>query len=387
MNSPSFPAAPRVALVLPGGGARSAYQVGVLRAIASWYPAASPLPFPILCGTSAGAINVVVLAAHAHDFRRAAAELGRVWGGFHIGQVFRAGTFEMLRSGLHFVVALLTGGWLLPMPRALLDNSPLRSLLARHIDFAGLRRSIASGQPDSVAITATSVTAGESVTFVETSRHFLPWDRSARRGVATNIDVDHLMASAAIPLLFPPVAMDGAHFNDGAMRQSTPLAPAIHLGADRILIIGVRPHGRSRGEGGPAPNMAEQFGFMLDSLFMEGMHADLERLNRINELLAHLRRGPTPHGMRHVDTLLVQPERDPGESAIAHRMAMPATLRALLRILGARGVRGGKLLSYLLFESPYTRELIKAGEHDANRRRAEIAAFLGLDRRFGARID
>ena len=229
--------------------------------------------------------------------------LVRVWGGFHVGQVFRAGTFEMLRSGLHFVVALLTGGWLLPMPRALLDNSPLRSLLARHIDFAGLRRSIASGQPDSVAVTATSVTGGESVTFVETSRHFLPWDRSARRGVATNIDVDHLMASAAIPLLFPPVAMDGAHFNDGAMRQSTPLAPAIHLGADRILIIGVRPHGRARGEGSPAPNMAEQFGFMLDSLFMEGLHADLERLNRINELLAHLRPGPAPHGMRHVDDL------------------------------------------------------------------------------------
>ncbi len=195
------------------------------------------------------------------------------------------------------------------------------------------------------------------------------------------------MASAAIPLLFPPVAMDGAHFNDGAMRQSTPLAPAIHLGADRILIIGVRPRGRARGEGGPAPNMAEQFGFMLDSLFMEGLHADLERLKRINELLAHLRPGPAPHGMRHVETLLVQPERDPGEAAIAHRMAMPATLRALLRILGARGARGGKLLSYLLFESPYTRELIKAGERDANSRRAEIGAFLGLDRRFGAHID
>ena len=133
--------------------------------------------------------------------------------------------------------------------------------------------------------------------------------------------------------------------------------------------------------------MAEQFGFMLDSLFLEGLQADLERLNRINALLAHQRPGPAPLGMRHVETLLVQPERDPAESAIAHCGAVPATLRALLRILGARGARGGKLLSYLLFEAPYTRELIDAGKRDANLRRAEIAAFLGLDRKFGARID
>ena len=219
MNKPSPTAMPRVALVLPGGGARSAYQVGVLRAIAGWHPAGSPLPFSIVCGTSSGAINVAVLAARADDFRRATAELTSVWGGFRIGQVFRSGTIDMLRSGLHLLIALLTGGWLLPMPRALLDNSPLRTLLARNIDFAGLRRSIAAGRPDSVAVTATSVTGGESVTFVETSRHFLPWDRASRRGVAATLDVDHLMASAAIPLLFAPVAMGGAHFSDGAMRQ------------------------------------------------------------------------------------------------------------------------------------------------------------------------
>ncbi len=378
---------PRIALVLPGGGARSAYQIGVLRAIAGWYPPHAPVPFAVLCGTSAGAINAAVLGAHAGDFRRATKSLARVWGGFHVEQVFRTGASDMLRSGLYLFLALLSGGWLLPMPRALLDNSPLRELLAKNVDFEGLRRALVSGTTDSVAITATSLTGGESVTFVESSRPFMPWDRVARRGVAARLGVDHLLASAAVPLLFQPVAMDGVHFGDGAMRQSTPLAPAIHLGAERILVIGVRRPGRTSAVAGPPPNMAEQFGFMLDSLFAEGLQADLERLNRINALLAHLRPGPAPLGMRHVETLLVLPERDPSETAIEHRMAMPGTLRALLRVLGARGARGGRLLSYLLFESPFTRELIAAGERDANARRAEIGAFLGLDREFGATLD
>ena len=379
MSRPPSPG-PRIALMLPGGGARSAWQVGVLRAISRWYPAGAKLPFPIVCGTSAGAINATVLAARAGNFRHGTAELARVWGGFRVGQVYRAGTLDMLRSGLHLFLALVTGGWLLPVPRALLDNSPLRALLANNIDFAALARAIAAGTPDSLAITATSVTGGESVTFVQSQRAFMPWERSARRGVAAVIDLDHLMASAAVPLLFPSVAMDGAHFSDGAMRQSAPLAPAIHLGADRILAIGVRPAGRApAAEAGRPPNMAEQFGFMLDSLFMEGLQADLGRLNRINALLASQRPGAAPLGMRHVETLLLQPEQDPSKAAIAHKGAMPGALSSLLRVLGARGGRGGGLLSYLLFESPYTRALIEAGERDANRRRAEIGAFLGLD--------
>jgi NTE family protein len=378
---------PRIALVLTGGGARSAWQVGVLREIARWHPPGSALPFQVICGTSAGAINAAVLAAGAADFGQASAALARVWGGFSIGQVFRAGTLDMLRSGLQLVLALVSGGWLLPMPRSLLDNSPLRILLEREVDFAALTRSVASGRPDAVAVTATSLTGGASVTFVETSRQFAPWERVARRGTVANLGVDHLMASAAIPLLFPSVAMEGGHYGDGALRQLTPLAPAIHLGADRILVIGVRHPAAGRVVAAPAPNMAEQFGFMLDSLFAEGLQADLERLIRVNALLAGRRPGPAPFGMRHVDTLLLQPERDPSEAAIAHRRAMPGSLRALLRILGARGARGGRLLSYLLFEGAYTRELIAAGERDAGRRRAEISAFLGLDRAFGVRIE
>jgi NTE family protein len=369
---------PRIALVLPGGGARSAYQVGVLCEIAAWLPPGVPLPFQVLCGTSAGAINAAVLAANAGDFGAAAAELDRVWGGFRVGQVFRAGRLDMLRSGLHLVLALASGGWLLPVPRALLDNAPLRALLARNVDFAALSRAIAAGRPDSIAVTATSISGGESVTFVQTSRRFAPWDRALRRGVAATIGLDHLMASAAVPLLFPSVDMGDAHYSDGALRQATPLAPAIHLGADRILVVGVRHPGRIRTPDGTPPNMAEQFGFMLDSLFMESLQADLERLDRVNLLLAERRPGPSTHGMRHVETLLVQPELDPTAAAIEHQAAMPTSLRSFLRILGARGARGGRLLSYLLFESRYTRALIDAGRQDAGRRRAEISSFLGI---------
>ena len=255
-DAPRYGARPRVALVLPGGGARSAYQVGVLQAIAGWCPPGRPLPFSILCGTSAGAINAAVLAAHGGNVQRAAADLARVWGGFHIEQVFRAGAIDMLRSGLHLLLALVSGGWLLPMPRALFDNTPLSDLLAASVDFAALRRALEAGNPDSIAITATSITRGDSVTFVGTSQPFTPWSRAGRRGVATQLGVDHLMASSAIPLLFPAVAMGEGHYGDGAMRQSTPLAPAIHLGADRILVIGVRQLARAPAVAGPAPNMA-----------------------------------------------------------------------------------------------------------------------------------
>ena len=374
---------PRIALVLPGGGARSAYQVGVLKAIAGWCQAGEPLPFSILCGTSAGAINAAVIGADAGDFRRAAAELDRVWSNFRVSQVFRTGALDMLRSGLHLLLALVSGGWLLAVPRALFDNTPLRALLTREIDFARLSQAISAGALDAIAVTATGLGGGESVTFVQSARPFEPWSRSGRRGIATDITIDHLMASAAIPLLFAAVPIAHFHFSDGAMRQTMPLAPAIHLGADRILVIGARSSRIDPPVPDKPPDMGELFGFMLDTLFMEGLHADLERVERTNALLDHLPGGPMPLGLRRIQTLMMLPRSDPREIAIAHRDAMPRTLRALLRILGVAGERGGRLMSYLMFEAPYTRELIRLGVQDAEARRAEISSFLGLDRHFG----
>jgi NTE family protein len=369
---------PRIALVLPGGGARAAYQVGVLQAIAGWCPPGMALPFDVLCGTSAGAINAAVIASRAGNVQQAAADLVDVWSQFHVEQVFRTGTLDMVRSGLHLLLALVSGGFLLPMPRALFNNRPLRALLQRSVDFEALARAVEAGRPDSVAVMATSVTSGDSVAFVQSSRPFRTWDRAGRQGVAATLSLEHLMASSAIPLLFPTVAMGGQHFGDGAMRQATPLAPALHLGAERILVIGARQPDRRATPAPPEPNLADQFGFMLDSLFMEGLQSDLERLARVNSLIAQYPPGGAPFGLRQVETLLMLPQRDPVEIALAHRMAIPATLRAFLRILGATGARGGRLLSFLLFESRYTRELIRLGEHDAQARRTEISAFLDL---------
>lgn len=374
---------PRIALVLPGGGARSAYQVGVLKAIAGWCPPGEPLPFSILCGTSAGAINAAVIGAGAGDFRRAAAELDRVWSTFRVSQVFRSGAVDMLRSGLHLLLALVSGGWLLAVPRALFDNAPLRTLLTREIDFARLSQAISTGALDAIAVTATGLGGGESVTFIQSARPFEPWSRAGRRGVAAEITLDHLMASSAIPLLFAAVPIGRLHFNDGAMRQTMPLAPAIHLGADRILVIGARSSHRDPPTPDRPPDIGEMFGFMLDTLFMEGLHADLERVERTNALLDHLQACPLPLGLRRIQTLLMLPRSDPREIAIAHRAAMPRTLRTLLRTLGVAGERGGRLMSYLMFEAPYTRELIRLGEQDAHARRDEISSFLGLDRHFG----
>jgi len=371
---------PKVALILPGGGARSAYQVGVLKAIASWYPQGTPLPFRVLVGTSAGAILAAVLASYAWRFRRGTVALDRVWRNFHVDHVFSTDPRSMLRSGAHLVLALASGGLLLPSPRSLFNNAPLRRLLEWSVNFARIRQAFHAGHLDALAVTATSFTSGESVCFVDSARPVRSWEGPGRRVVAAELGLDHLMASAAIPFLFPPVSMAGSYFGDGAMRQVTPLAPAVHLGVDRLLVIGVRePGGNPAGtDAAGTPTFGQVFGFMLDTLFMEGLHADLERLGRINRLLDSVASFRSPPGLRRIESLLVLPRGDLSAAAAAHAGEMPRTVRALLRTMGAPSPDGGQLASYLLFESGYTRQLIRMGVDDANARRDEISSFLGL---------
>ena len=365
--------------MLPGGGARSAYQVGVLKAVASWYPPGAPLPFRILCGTSAGAILAAGLAAYASRFRGGAAMLDRVWRSFRVGQVFRTDRATMLRTGVHLLLALASAGLVLRPPRSLFDNTPLRELLEWRVNFARISQALEGGQLDALAITATSFGSGESVSFVQSAQGFEPWARSGRRGVPADLGLDHLMASAAVPFLFPSVTMQGDHYGDGAMRQLTPLSPALRLGAERILVVGVREPGRTplgAAMAGP-PSLGQLFGFMLDTLFMEGLQSDLEGLRRTNELLS---REPAraAGGLRHIEPLVVLPRADLSAVALRHMGELPRSLRALLRAMGAAHTAGGQLASYMLFESGYTRALIELGRLDAESRREEIAAFLRL---------
>ena len=368
---------PCVGLVLTGGGSRSAYQVGVLRALAEMLPRARN-PFQVIVGTSAGAVAASVLAAEAHHWRRAVAGLERVWANFRSEQVFHVDAGHMLRAGAHWVLALVSGGLVLSPPRSMLDNTPLRELLGVHVDCSGIRRSIARGHLRAFALCATSYSSGQSVAFYDAIEAVRDWARVQRVGYRTELSLDHLMASTAIPLLFPPMKVGSDYFGDGAMRQLHPLSPAIHLGADRLLIIGAR----ARRAAGVTvnrlqtsmPTPGEIFGYMLDTLFTDQVYSDLEQLERINTLVQSAPQ--LTHGERQVETLMLAPSVDPREIAARHVREIPRGLRALLRVIGGPDASGVQLPSYLMFEAGYTRALIELGYRDAMEARGALLAFM-----------
>jgi NTE family protein len=370
---------PTVGLVLTGGGSRSAYQIGVLLALAELLPRARN-PFQVIVGTSAGAVAASVLAAEAHHWRRAVAGLERVWANFRSSQIFHVDAPHMLRAGAHWVLALISGGMVLSPPKSLLDNAPLRQLLNVHVDCAGIRRSIARGHLRAFALCSTSYSTGRSVAFYDGIDTIRDWSRVQRIGCRSQFTLDHLMASSAIPLLFPPIRIGDDYFGDGAMRQLHPLSPAIHLGADRLLIIGVRAR-RAAGVA-PAsqlqtlmPTPGEIFGYMLDTLFTDQIYGDLEQLERIN-VLVHAA-PEAARGERPIETLMLAPSVDPREIAARHAAEMPQGLRALLRVIGGRDASGYQLASYLTFEAGYTRALIELGYRDAMEARGALLAFMG----------
>jgi NTE family protein len=373
----------KTALVLPGGGARCAFQVGVLRAIAEMLPHGCENPFQVISGTSAGAINSVVLASRARRFRVAVAELERVWGHFRSKQVYRSDSLTMLKSSLQWFGTIVTGGLLIGTPTSLLDNSPLRALLSRNIRFPRIQQSIDDGYLHAIAVTAASYGTARSATFFQAASSCKSWARTRRRGVRQIINLDHLMASIAVPMIFPPVMLGSEYFGDGAMRQATPLSPAIHLGADRILVIGVRDETADTApESGTVPDFPSIgmiAGYMLDTLFMDGLYSDLERMTRINQLIDAVpenRRSGALSRMKAIDTMIVVPSRDLREIARECRKAMPRPVRALLRGVSGRNGGEGRLLSFLLFEQQYTRELIKLGYNDAMQVKDQLYDFI-----------
>ena len=375
--------AERLALVLPGGGARCAFQVGVLKAIAELLPRSAHNPFRILSGTSAGAINATVLASKARRLRFATAELERVWGGFSVDQVFLSDSWTMAKTSAHWFAAIVSGGLGNRNPRSLLNNAPLRALLKRNVPFDNIQRYLNRGYLDALAITAAAYSSARSVSFYQATARALPWQRTRRVGVPVPINLDHLMASIAVPMVFPPQYIDGEYYGDGAMRQATPLSPAVHLGADRILVIGVRDEVASPA-GDPAapeefPSFGQIAGYMLDTLFLDGLYSDLERLNRINSLLDAVapehRRGVAAR-LRPIDCMVIVPSRDLRSLAAEFVGEMPRPVRLLLRGVGGRNYARNRLLSFLLFESGFTRALIDLGYNDAMRVRDSLVPFI-----------
>ena len=369
--------APLCALVLPGGGARGAYQVGVLKALVE-VTAAGGNPFAVICGTSAGAINAAVLASHAHEFAVGTERLEKFWSGLSCDRVYRTDPWTVLKSGLHWMLSLSPASRFLPQPRSLLDNTPLRLLLGRALRLGGIDEAIDRGALRGVAVTASGYSRAAAISFFQAAPDVEGWERARRSGTPARLDLRHLLASAALPFIFPAELIGNEFFGDGGMRMLAPLSPAIHLGADRLLVISTRDEKPDPPPAAPAPypSLGEIGGYLLDTIFMDTLNADLNRLNRINRTLASVppaARAET--GLKHIETMIVRPSRDLRDVTREHAGDIPGAVRMLLRTLGGWG-RDWRMASYLLFEADYCSELIRLGYEDGLRMRSEFADFI-----------
>jgi NTE family protein len=369
--------AARVGLVLSGGGARAAYQVGVLRALSERAPA---LAFPIITGVSAGAINALYLAAHSGSFAAAAAALRREWSGLHAHDVFQVRPAHLAWAGLRWLFdVVLRRRAAGPAVRGLLDMGPLREFLGPRLDLHGVQGNLAAGRLRAVALSATSYSTGDTVTFVQGADDVPVWERARRRAVRTTLTVDHVLASSAIPVLFPAVRLGAAFYGDGSVRQTAPLAPAIHLGARVLVAIAMRPRRSGAGRSAPPeyPSAAHTLGVVLDSIFLESLDADAERLERINGLLAGRPRESIPaDGLRTVQLLMLHPSQDLGALASGLTDTLPRSLRLIVESLGGHRIAASDFLSYVLFEPEYTSRLMELGYRDVERDWPQIAAFM-----------
>ncbi|WP_415035439.1 patatin-like phospholipase family protein [Azonexus sp.] len=371
------------ALVLTGGGARAAYQIGVLLAINRITGKSKRNPFPIICGTSAGAINAAGLACQAENFRQAVGTLNTFWRHMRTADIYRVDSAGVAAAGARWLSALTTGWLTGRAPRSLLDNTPLATLLKRHIDFSGITRAIDSGALQAINVTASGYDSGESINFFQAPPSVKPWQRSQRLGLRTTLGIEHLLGSSAIPFIFPAVRIHREYFGDGSMRQIAPLAPAIHLGADRLLVIGATraSEQRRRGEYGEGdyPSLAQIAGHTLSSIFLDGLSMDIERIQRVNRTLAALPeelRAARGVNLRPIETLVIAPSQSIDRIAAEHAASLPWTIRKLLGGLGAMNPQGGALTSYLLFEKNFTRHLIDLGYADTLAQSQAVGDFL-----------
>jgi NTE family protein len=370
------------ALVLSGGGARGAYQVGVLKAIADLHAKDARNPFSIISGTSAGAVNAVALAASANNFRLAVKKVEKIWASLHAGNIYRAGAWDLISALGRLLGSMFNQGIGRTRPLALLNNDPLREMLNHSIQFRNIQKRIDNGYLDAVAVSATGYTSGESVTFFQGRPDMKKWRQGRRVGVPTNLNVSHILGSSAIPALLPAEKISREYFGDGALRQLAPISPVIRLGADRVMVIGVSgnpTHVPHREQETHSPSLAQIVGHIFNSAFIDSLEHDLDTLVKVNDLVGFVQ-NESPHsppgGMRTIDLLVIYPSIEFDEIAAKHVKDLPRAMRAAMKIIGAtKGGGGASLASYLLFEKAFCKELIDCGYRDAMAERESILAF------------
>jgi len=368
----------RTALLLGGGGARAAYQVGVLRALAELVPEGCENPFPIVCGTSAGSINTVALASNAGNFHQGVERITQVWSNFQLKHVFYADAKNLAKRISRWAWCNLGPGNWQNGPSSLLDNTPLRHLLNQYVDFKRIDECIAAGHLHGYCVTACSYTSGESKTFFDGAGEIESWQRNRREGIRSKLSIDHLMASSAIPVIFPSVKLGDEHYGDGSMRQSSPISPAIHLGAEKVLIIGLRIGEDEETPEPPQnrPSLGQISGYVLDTLFLNSLQSDIERMDRTNRVLKD-HPGDNPEQLKCIDYLVVSPSEDIADIAQAHYDDLPKAFRTALKFLGMGKSNSRRLVSYLMFDGKFCQQLIDLGYRDAMSQRDALSNFLG----------
>ncbi|HEY4698387.1 MAG: Patatin [Gallionellales bacterium RIFCSPHIGHO2_02_FULL_57_16] len=378
----------RTGLILTGGGARAAYQVGVLKAIAEFLPRRSHSPFQIVCGTSAGALNAATLAINAKNFSMGVQYLVNTWKNFHASQIYRTDAVGVFNNTMLWIAGVMLR--LLGINKlnqtSLLDNSPLIEFLEQILPCENIQENIDAGVLRALSITASGYGSGQSVTFYQGVKELVPWRRTGRMGVPTQIETKHLLASASLPFLFKPTLINREYFGDGSMRQISPIGSALHLGATRIMVIGVTAieyvDQSQRSDIHEYPTLAQIAGHALNSIFLDHMEVDLERVRKTNDLVAIMpaeMREST--NLKHVEVMVISPSQPIDRIAERYVKELPWTIRLLLRLVGARHHSGVTLVSYLLSEKKFCRALIDMGYQDALNRRDEIMKFLEVQPR------
>lgn len=373
----------KTALLLTGGGASAAYQVGVLKAISKFMPRNHGIPFPIISGTSAGAINATTIACYASCYHLGIRRLEYVWKNLHTSSIYHSDARKVFG---HIIKGFLSGyraGYAPKQATSLLNNDPLRALLTKVVDFHRIDGNINNGYLSSIAITASSYSTGDSISFYQADKSIEPWHRSKRRGLQTTLHTDHLLASSSIPLIFPSVKIKKQHYGDGSVSQLSPLSTPIHLGAEKIFIIGVeqpQQHIHQAVEFHQPPSTAEIAGHLMDTVFTEALNSDLERMHRVNNTVNLIdgAKRDLQSSLKHVDSFLINPSKNFHVMANEHYDELQWPLRVLLRMLGSGKHSDSSLTSYILFEQDYCMRLIKAGFEDGMEKEQAIREFLNI---------